>query len=283
VFGFPHTDELPADGQNLGFLDQHQALEWVQQSIHAFGGNKDKVTIFGEVKAVPPVRLRCVTITDAVSQSAGAFSVDALLMAPPYVASPPFRAAILQSGTISYRGTNSTATATPWLALASALNCSSVAGASNLACIRAANATVVQQIIDEQALTFNPTVDNVTLVYRPALQRQLGNFAKVPILAGTDAQEGRVFEFGATNASAVINGFFGNTVPQIIPAVEAAYPVTNVTGYSTNYDVAARVFTDFIFTCPQSLMLNETAAQSVPTWRYFLCVPLHCSSKASLY
>lgn len=205
-------------------------------------------------------------------QSAGAFSVDALLTAPPYIASPPFRAAILQSGTISYRGVNSTATTTPWLALASALNCSSAAGASNLACIRAANATVVQQIIDEQALTFNPTVDNVTLVYRPALQRQLGNFARVPVLAGTDAQEGRIFEFGATNASAVINAFFATTVPQIIPAVEAAYPVTNVTGYSTNYDVAARVFTDFIFTCPQSLMLNETAAQNVPTWRYFLCV-----------
>lgn len=49
MFGFPHTDELPADGQNLGFLDQHQALEWVQQSIYAFGGDKDKVTIFGEV------------------------------------------------------------------------------------------------------------------------------------------------------------------------------------------------------------------------------------------
>ena len=48
VFGFPSSSELPATGHNLGFLDQRFGLDWVQRNIHAFGGSKDKVTIFGE-------------------------------------------------------------------------------------------------------------------------------------------------------------------------------------------------------------------------------------------
>ena len=33
---------------NFGLLDQVQALRWVQEHIHNFGGNPDLVTIFGE-------------------------------------------------------------------------------------------------------------------------------------------------------------------------------------------------------------------------------------------
>jgi acetylcholinesterase len=45
VFGFPNSPELPLTGQNLGFLDQRAALNWVQSNIRAFGGNPRKVTI----------------------------------------------------------------------------------------------------------------------------------------------------------------------------------------------------------------------------------------------
>jgi len=61
---------------NYGNLDTIQALEWVQNNISNFGGDKNNVTIFGE--------------------SAGGYNVGALLSSP--IATGLFHKAIIQSG-----------------------------------------------------------------------------------------------------------------------------------------------------------------------------------------
>jgi para-nitrobenzyl esterase len=61
---------------NLGTRDQIAALNWVHESISAFGGDPERVTVFG--------------------QSAGGMSVAALLLSP--LARGLFRRAIVQSG-----------------------------------------------------------------------------------------------------------------------------------------------------------------------------------------
>ncbi len=72
IEGFAQIDGTPA---NRGLLDQVAALEWVRDNINTFGGDRDRVTVFG--------------------QSAGGGCVAALLATPR--ANGLFRRAIVQS------------------------------------------------------------------------------------------------------------------------------------------------------------------------------------------
>ncbi|XP_056880882.1 cocaine esterase-like [Takifugu flavidus] len=76
LLGFLSTGDEYMSG-NIGLLDQIQALKWVQEHIHNFGGDPDLVTIFGE--------------------SAGGVSVSLLLLSP--LSEGLFHRAIAESGT----------------------------------------------------------------------------------------------------------------------------------------------------------------------------------------
>ncbi|MCX5389329.1 carboxylesterase/lipase family protein [Streptomyces sp. NBC_00094] len=73
IEGFGVFPDAPT---NLGLRDQIAALTWVRENIAAFGGDPERVTVFGE--------------------SAGAISIAALLASP--LAKGLFRRAVIQSG-----------------------------------------------------------------------------------------------------------------------------------------------------------------------------------------
>ncbi|XP_045210658.2 cholinesterase-like [Mercenaria mercenaria] len=81
LLGFLDIDNAKSSG-NFGLFDQRLALQWVNKNIGAFGGNKDRVTIFGE--------------------SAGAISVSQHMIYPPN--GGLFTSGITQSGVLTMPG-----------------------------------------------------------------------------------------------------------------------------------------------------------------------------------
>ncbi len=244
AFGFPMAPQLPLTERNLGFLDQRLALDWVQRNIAAFGGDPKKVTIFGE--------------------SAGAASVNGLVTSMRH--NPPFRAAIMESPpTFLYNNLNNSNTA-PWDFLAAALNCSGSA-AKILQCVKAADALTIQSIEEHAALFFGPVSDNVTQLEFSEQARLAGNIARVPILTGTNANEGRSLVVGMNNTVAYLRATF-SSLPALQKAVLAAYPQGSP-GLETAFDVIAAIDTDFTFRCTSGITANDSNAAGIPTWRYY--------------
>ncbi|CAG9764604.1 unnamed protein product [Ceutorhynchus assimilis] len=76
IFGFLCTEDMVVPG-NVGLKDQILAIQWVRENIKYFGGDPDRITVFG--------------------QSAGAVSVSYLLQSR--LTKGFFKQAIMQSGT----------------------------------------------------------------------------------------------------------------------------------------------------------------------------------------
>lgn len=230
--------------RNLGFLDQRLALDWVQRNIAAFGGDPAKVTIFGE--------------------SAGAASVDELVTTMPD--KPPFRAAIMESGQTSFYINHNNSNHNSWTALVAGLNCSTAS--DQLECVRAAPASAIKSIEEHEALPFTPVSDNVTQLEYPEAARIAGDIARVPILTGTNANEGRVFVYGQNDTAAYLTQFLHGVPQSLISTIIAAYPIPSPE-ITDMFEQLAQIYTDFAFQCPAGLLANDSIKSGIPTWRYY--------------
>ena len=244
VFGFSNSPEIPLGSQNSGFLDQRFALQWVQSNIGAFGGNSSKVTIFGE--------------------SAGGYSVKQLFANPPTPL--PFHAVILESEATSL---NPNATIA-WTTLVESLNCTQAT--SQLACVRAAPASIIKSIVEHAALLFSPVQDSVTSSSDVRREILSGKAARVPFLIGTNSQEGRVLVAPElTGPSPSVAGFvnvtFAGTPAALQSAVIAAYPLSV---YGSDYHAISQIVTDIQFLCPASQLADFAVTNRYyRAWQYY--------------
>ncbi|KAF2672748.1 alpha/beta-hydrolase [Microthyrium microscopicum] len=244
VFGFPASSELKLNETNLGFLDQRKALDWTFENIAGFGGDRKKITLFG--------------------QSAGAISIKSLISNPPTPL--PFRAAILQSQTIGTNGNTASFTK-----LASLLNCTT---ASALACVKAAPAFQIKSIIEHNAIPFGPLVDNSTFSFDSRVPITSGTAARIPMIIGTNLDEGSSQAATALSApNASLADAFGAILPGGPAAaqmlIDSLKPLYNLTVYNTDQKLGSAILTDAAFTCPASLLTQAIQSANYTAYRYF--------------
>jgi len=247
ILGFLAAPALDAENEqnassNYGLQDQQEALRWVQRNIAQFGGDPANVTIFGE--------------------SAGGISVLYHLVSPN--SAGLFQRAIIESSNDGASLPLATAETLEQPVVA-ALGCGSVTDVA--ACLRA---LPVETIVNS-GLNVGPPIDGVTVPGQPRDLIAAGRFNNVPLIIGTNRDEGTYFIAVAANAAgralteadydAVIRTNFGTAAT---PAIEAAYPVS---AYPSPAQALAAIQTDSFFACPSDAVRRALAPQ-IAVWGY---------------
>ena len=260
-FGFLALPELAAQNGGVsgtfGIADQQFALRWVHDNIGAFGGNPRDVTIFGE--------------------SAGGMSVCLQLAAPG--SRGLFRRAIVQSG-----GCARSPLVPPSQAegvrrsidYAAGVGCADAR--TRLACLRR---LPIDRLLDSPttkfdsaAVTWTPFLDGTVLDRTPEDALRGGAAAGMPLIVGSNANEGAtfvaLFEY-VSRQRVPTEQSYAQTVRSLYPAradrVLALYPVSR---YGSAAGALAAVYTDSLFACAAQVTTEAATAGGARVWQYEL-------------
>lgn len=248
IFGWLATKHFQTDGSaavgNWGLKDQRLAMQWVKNNARAFGGNSDEIMIFGESAGAASVSCHV-----ASQKSWGLFS----------------RAAMQSGGFQNWASKTLPAAEANYEAFTKAMGCA----AGDVGCLRAktheellnfSQSAPLPHLDSWDSCRWSPVIDGVELQGHPAQELHSGRVAPVPLLLGTNKDEGVSFSgyghsgpdphppaygMDSTAFADWVTRNFGSTA---LPKVQELYSVPEK--YSTYYQAAEVLIGDYMMTCP---------------------------------
>ena len=178
--GFFAQTAIDAEGHengNYGLMDQQFAMTWVHDNIANFGGDPTNVTIFGESAGGHSVYSQLASPT-----AAGLFE-HAIAESGSYVIFEQFLQGIIPLATAETTGDSLVPSGAD---IATSVGCTD----QSASCLRAVSNT---DMTANQAGTVYAFVDGTLLTQTPQAAFTAGMFNKVPIMAGTNHDEWRLF------------------------------------------------------------------------------------------
>ncbi|XP_041474583.1 acetylcholinesterase-like [Lytechinus variegatus] len=258
---------------NYGMLDQVAALEWVYNNIEAFGGDKNKITLFGE--------------------SAGAASISFHLISK--LSRQYFNQAILQSGTAF----------SPWAfrydpvfelqraqELGRKMGCEDVTSSSALvSCLRDVDARALRIAGDEvYDQRYAITLDGTFLDDTPTNLYKKGDFSNVTLVVGFNKDEGTLAPlyffpqyYGSPTPPPTSRELFEDVVKTILNTYDRDDEIAHAAVFQeyTDWTIAddpegdyfqswVNFGTDSDFACPSDFLIRRHVEAGGQVYEYYM-------------
>jgi para-nitrobenzyl esterase len=263
-FALGATGSHPAITGNQGIRDQIAALQWVHSEIARFDGDPDNVTLFGE--------------------SAGAYSVCALLATPKTRSPRLFHKAILESGACETLDVQTVEQA-QWhgFALLALVGCADAE--EPVACARALPIETIRSVtkmglfqsfplnFDEWLFQTGLVIDGDVLPDHPMKLLADNPPRDTPILLGVNKDEGSLFAgfLDHPDNAADYESFLDSRYPGRGIAFAAQYPMEH---YNNAGHAHAALRGDLLIKCPV-LRLAQVHSAANPVWLYEFTHDVH--------
>lgn len=272
IFGFAASEALrPNNSLNVGLKDQRLALEWIQQNIELFGGDKDKVTIYG--------------------QSSGGLSVGMHILSYGGAKPVPFHSAVMGSGSMEpTMASNISFNSTAGVAALAGCNTTDYQSMDAITCLRSLSMetlldlAVIQQVdsyTNNDGDIYLPTVDQDYLPLKASELLAQGKFAKVPLIAGWMENDATYFTFTnietANDTKDFISLYYTDLNTTTLTDLLDLYPISEFqadpsANLSSEFYRASQIYRDILLTCPSVLFTQAMAKKyntaNPPTYMY---------------